>query len=163
MTFNPFTAKPQADHERIIRHFMHDAREIIAFQRELLKDIDDFMQTQVEMKEELRNFAPDFEKSKTKEKREAIQYYKNQIQENTLSVEDFRTDIAHNGADIEEQITKVQGSKDKMTKAERARFNTLVDMQPMVAKMNRKMKAIEGEILACTKIVEKFEASMNQQ
>lgn len=161
MTFNPFTAKPQADHERIIRHFRREVSEIIAFQKELLKDIDDFTQTQLEMKEELKKFVPEFEESKMKEKREAIQYYKDQIAEKTQAVADFRTDIEHNGLDIEEQIRKVQGSKDKMNKEEKARFNVLLNMQPIVAKMNRKMKAIEGEILACTKIVERLEASMN--
>ncbi|CAL6090794.1 Hypothetical_protein [Hexamita inflata] len=157
MAFNPFAAKPQVDHSKIIRHFNIDFRDIKESKDSIAADMEDFMKEIMEAKKNLTEMMAD---TTQKINRRVIQDYSIFAEEIRGNYEEFKQDIEQFQVGVDETIKKVGPSVEKMTKEEARKYQALTEMVGTGKKFLKRMEGIHGEIVAVEKKLATIEAGV---
>jgi uncharacterized membrane protein YcgQ (UPF0703/DUF1980 family) len=143
MAFNPFAAKPEVDHSKVIRHFAVDFRDLKASKDALSEDIEGFMSEVVQQKAELVEMMQD---ETVKSNAKMVEQYQGYIASTREDIEQFKEDIQAFQVAIDDTLKKTKISKEKMSKEDARKFSALTEMVGTGKKFMKRMEGITSEL-----------------
>lgn len=123
MAINPFSMKPQVDHEKLIEEFVRASKPIFGERKQFVADVDQFEKETLESKAEISRFLETIDKASTKEVKSVYEQYDRYMEDVKKQLDEFREEAAYFVAQCEDALKKVEKSTQAMDKAGRKRYN----------------------------------------